>query len=111
VAGPMVRIHLPPAGSLVRTAIEETIPLAERAIRLSPRDPKLDGFYFTIARVHLLQSRTDEGRDDIRDLRDPTAAAALVQWAFRRICGCKSRRVCDPRQPAASLLSVGSSAE
>jgi adenylate cyclase len=41
-------------------SIEETIALAEQAIRLSPRDPRLDGCYFAIGRVHLLQSRTQE---------------------------------------------------
>jgi TolB-like protein/Flp pilus assembly protein TadD len=42
-------------------SIEETIPLVERAIRLSPRDPfALGTWYQTIGFVHLLQSRTDE---------------------------------------------------
>jgi tetratricopeptide (TPR) repeat protein len=41
-------------------AIEETIPLAEQAIRLSPRDPYIYLFYLDIGDVHLLQSRTDE---------------------------------------------------
>jgi adenylate cyclase len=41
-------------------SIEETIPLAEQAIRLSPRDPLLAMFYQCIGHVHLLQSRTDE---------------------------------------------------
>jgi TolB-like protein len=41
-------------------SIEETIPLVEEAIRLSPRDPHLGGWYFQIGLVHLLQSRTDE---------------------------------------------------
>ena len=41
-------------------AIEETIPLAEQAIRLSPRDPVIFLFYLDIGDVHLLQSRTDE---------------------------------------------------
>jgi len=41
-------------------SIEETIPLVEQAIRLSPRDPASANFYFEIGRVHLLQSRTDE---------------------------------------------------
>jgi adenylate cyclase len=41
-------------------AIEETIPLIERAIRLSPRDPQTGQFYFQIGRVRLLQSRTEE---------------------------------------------------
>jgi len=40
--------------------IEEVIPLEERAIRLSPRDPMIGHFYRRIGQVHLLQSRTDE---------------------------------------------------
>jgi TolB-like protein/DNA-binding winged helix-turn-helix (wHTH) protein len=41
-------------------SIEEVIPLMERAIRLSPRDPGIGFLYGTIGFVHLLQSRTDE---------------------------------------------------
>ena len=41
-------------------SIEEVIPLVEKAIRLSPRDPLMGLFYFTIGQAHLLQSRTDE---------------------------------------------------
>jgi TolB-like protein/class 3 adenylate cyclase/Tfp pilus assembly protein PilF len=41
-------------------SIEETIPLVERAIRLSPRDPQPAVWYWQIGFVHLLQSRTDE---------------------------------------------------
>jgi TolB-like protein/class 3 adenylate cyclase/Tfp pilus assembly protein PilF len=41
-------------------SIDETIPLVEQAIRLSPRDPAIGVWYFQIGRVHLLQSRTDE---------------------------------------------------
>jgi adenylate cyclase len=40
-------------------SIDDTIPLLERAIRLSPRDPHLYLWYFQIGFVHLLQSRTD----------------------------------------------------
>jgi TolB-like protein/Tfp pilus assembly protein PilF len=39
---------------------EEAIPLVERAIRLSPRDPCITRWYNIIGRVHLLQSRTAE---------------------------------------------------
>jgi TolB-like protein/class 3 adenylate cyclase len=42
-------------------AIDETIPLVEQAIRLSPGDPQIGLFYYNIGRVHLLQSRIDEG--------------------------------------------------
>jgi adenylate cyclase len=41
-------------------SIEETIPLAEQAIRLSPRDPVIGVWYMRIGQVHLLQSRIDE---------------------------------------------------
>jgi TolB-like protein len=41
-------------------AIEEVVPLTERAIRLSPRDPFIGVWYWEIGAVHLLQSRTDE---------------------------------------------------
>ena len=40
--------------------IDGVIPLVEQAIRLSPRDPLMGLFYFTIGEAHLLQSRTDE---------------------------------------------------
>ena len=41
-------------------SMEETIPLMQKAIRLSPRDPLISSFFSEIGRVHLLQSRTDE---------------------------------------------------
>ena len=41
-------------------AIDDAIPLAERAIRLSPRDPNISDFYIRIGIAHLLQSRNDE---------------------------------------------------
>jgi adenylate cyclase len=41
-------------------SLDEVIPLAERGIRLSPRDPEIGVLYLQIGRVHLLQSRTAE---------------------------------------------------
>jgi adenylate cyclase len=41
-------------------SIEESIPLVEQAIRLSPRDPLIDQWCFGMGRAYLLQSRTDE---------------------------------------------------
>jgi tetratricopeptide (TPR) repeat protein len=40
-------------------SIEEAIPTQERAIRLSPRDPRIWLYYYWIGQVHLLQSRID----------------------------------------------------
>jgi TolB-like protein/class 3 adenylate cyclase/Flp pilus assembly protein TadD len=41
-------------------SIDEVIPLAEQAIRLSPRDPFIANRYVRIGMINLLQSRTDE---------------------------------------------------
>jgi TolB-like protein len=40
-------------------SIEQVIPLAEQAIRLSPRDPQIGVRYYQIGIVHLLQSHPD----------------------------------------------------
>lgn len=40
--------------------LDEAIALQEQAIRLSPRDPDVDAFYFRIGAARLLQSRTTE---------------------------------------------------
>jgi adenylate cyclase len=45
---------------LMTGSIEEAIPLVERAMRLSPRDPQIAVMYYRIGEVHLLQSRADE---------------------------------------------------
>ena len=39
---------------------DEAIPLAEQALRRSPRDPGISAWHFLIGTVHLLQSRTDQ---------------------------------------------------
>jgi TolB-like protein len=54
--------------------MEETIPLMERAILLSPRDPILGSFFSEIGRVHLLQSRTDEAILWLEKARNATPA-------------------------------------
>jgi len=45
---------------LLRGSMEEVMTLEERAIGLSPRDPRLGYFYFRIGQAQLFQSRTDE---------------------------------------------------
>jgi adenylate cyclase len=40
-------------------SIEETIPLVEKAIRVSPRDGQIPAWYWRIGVVHLVQSRLD----------------------------------------------------
>jgi len=41
-------------------SVEEVISLEEQAIRLSPRDPGIGGWYRQIGLVHVVQSQTDE---------------------------------------------------
>jgi TolB-like protein len=45
---------------LLRGSMEDVIPLEEKAIRLSPRDPRSGYFYFRIGQALLFQARTDE---------------------------------------------------
>jgi adenylate cyclase len=41
-------------------SIEETIPLVERAVRLSPHEPRVGIWCFEIGQAHLMQSRPEE---------------------------------------------------
>jgi tetratricopeptide (TPR) repeat protein len=41
-------------------SIEETIPLLEKAIRVSPRDGQIANWYWRIGVVHMVESRLDE---------------------------------------------------
>jgi adenylate cyclase len=58
-------------------SIKEVIPLVEQAIRLSPRDPGIGGWYYLIGTVHLLQSRTDEAIVWLEKARSATPTVPL----------------------------------
>jgi len=58
---------------------EETIPLVEQAIRISPRDPELGLFFSEIGRVHLLQSRIDEAILWLERARNAYSAHPVVR--------------------------------
>jgi TolB-like protein/DNA-binding winged helix-turn-helix (wHTH) protein/Flp pilus assembly protein TadD len=60
-------------------SIEETIPLIERAIRLSPRDPALGVWYSNIGNVHLLQSRTLDAIIWLEQARNNWPAQSLIR--------------------------------
>jgi adenylate cyclase len=60
-------------------SIEETIPLEEQAIRLSPRDPSLGIWYETIGLVRLLQSRADEAIIWLEKARNATPAHSIIR--------------------------------
>jgi adenylate cyclase len=54
--------------------IEETIPLIERAIRLSPRDPDLGAWCHEIGIAHLLQGQTEQAIAWLERARDASPA-------------------------------------
>lgn len=58
--------------------IHEMIPLHERAIRLSPRDPQIGIWYFRIGVAHPLQSRIDEAIEWLERARGADAALPYV---------------------------------
>ena len=60
-------------------SLEETIPLTERAIRLSPREGQIGVWYGAVGLVHLLQSRTDEAVTWLERARN----RAPIHSAFR----------------------------
>jgi tetratricopeptide (TPR) repeat protein len=73
--------------------LDEVIPLAQQAIRLSPRDPGIGGQYYLIGTVHQLQSRNDEAiawYEKARsawpaspEVRSRLASAYAPQWRDR----------------------------
>ena len=88
-------------------SLDEVIPIADRAIRVGPRDPSIGFRYLMIGTVHLLQSRIDEailwfekGRSTMPDvpnfrgrlasayaLRGETQRAATELAEARRLAG------------------------
>jgi adenylate cyclase len=62
---------------LMTGSIEETIPLLEQAIRLSPLDPGISIYYWQIGRTDLLQSRTDQAVVWLEKARNANPAQSL----------------------------------
>ena len=60
-------------------SIEETIPLVERAIRLSPRDPQLGVWYQQIGDVHLLLGQPDEAVAWLERARNHSPAHSMIR--------------------------------
>jgi len=60
-------------------SIEETIPLIERAMRLSPHEPRIGGWCFQIGQVHLLQSRTADAITRLERARNDSPAHAIFR--------------------------------
>jgi predicted Zn-dependent protease len=60
-------------------SIEETIPLIERAMRLSPHEPRLGVWCHAVGTVHLLQSRTGEAITWIERARNDCPASPDIR--------------------------------
>jgi adenylate cyclase len=64
---------------LMTGSIEDVIPLMERAIRLSPRDPQIAVMNYRIGEVHLLQSHINEAIASLERARSANLELAYVR--------------------------------
>jgi TolB-like protein len=74
---------------LLTGSLEETIPLVEKAMRLSPRDPHIYMWYKWIGVVHLLQSRIDEAIVWLEKARTANPAHPLIRAHLASAYGLK----------------------
>ena len=90
-------------------SIEETIPLVEQAIWLSPRDPIIGLFYQQIGLVHLLQSRANEAIICLEKARAHTPAHSNIraQLASAYALDGETERACTELAEARRLSSDG----
>lgn len=66
---------------------EVTIPLAEQAIRLSPRDPMIGNWYYRIGLVHLYQSRSKEAIGWLERACRENSKDLLAHWTLAAAYG------------------------
>lgn len=83
-------------------SIEETIPIMEQAIRISPLDPHIGLFYGQIGLVHLLQSRTDKAIVWLEKARNAVPAHPSIR---ARLASAYALRG-DARRAAAELAEA-----
>jgi tetratricopeptide (TPR) repeat protein len=69
--------------------LEEVIPLVERAIRLSPRDPAIYWWYQCIGLVRLLQSRIDDAIVWLEKARNANPAHPIIRAQLASAYGLK----------------------
>ena len=74
---------------LLTGSLEETIPLVEKAMRLSPRDPHIYMWYKWIGVVHLLKSRIDEAIVWLEKARTANPAHPLIRAHLASAYGLK----------------------
>ena len=94
---------------LMTGSMEETIPLLEQSIHLSPRDPGISVYYWQIGAVHLLQSRTDEAVVWLEKARNANPAQSLFHAWLASAYGVKgeSERAADEFAEARALSADG----
>jgi adenylate cyclase len=83
-------------------SIEEVIPLVERAIRLSPRDPNIALMYYRIGEVKLLQSRIDEAISWLERARSSNSEYSFVHAFLAAAYGLSG----DSKRAAAELAEA-----
>jgi tetratricopeptide (TPR) repeat protein len=90
--------------------IDAVIPLVEKSVRLSPRDPNIGQWYLLIGRVHLLQSRIDAAISWLQKARsaDPGAASPHVWLAAAYGLKGESGRAAAELSEARKLAGDGS---
>jgi TolB-like protein/class 3 adenylate cyclase len=70
-------------------AEKEAIPLLEKAIRLSPRDPRVYLFYTRLGTVHLFQARVDEAILWLEKARRDNPSFRAPHWQLAAAYGLK----------------------
>jgi adenylate cyclase len=99
-----VTLHALAQCKLWTGSIEEVIPREEKAIRLSPRDPRIGHFYRQIGFVHLLQSRNDEA---ILWLERARSAIPELPWVHQLLASAYALKG-DTEHAAAELAEAQS---
>jgi tetratricopeptide (TPR) repeat protein len=84
---------------LLTGSLEDVIPLAQQAIRLSPRDPRIGYLYMRIGHVHLLQSCPDEAIPWLKKARGAAPVMPFVHLLLASAHGLRG----DTERAAAEL--------
>jgi tetratricopeptide (TPR) repeat protein len=83
-------------------SMDEAIPIFERALRLSPRDPTIFLSYQFIGQVHLVQSRIDEAVIWLERARNANQVHPLIRGTLAAAYGLKG----DIERAAAELAEA-----
>jgi len=87
--------------------IDESIPLLEQAIRLSPRDPNIANWYFRVGEAHLLQSHIDDAIRWFEKARSANEALPYVHAYLAAAYGLKGETERATAELAEARRSAG----